>query len=159
MGLHNESTRGGITELSTKLVETGNIPLRMSRLEVDLFEQKSGITFPKSYRDFLLLMGKGAGKFLVGSDIFFDEIGDLQEAGRILLEENNLPAFDPNLFVFWMHQGYQMMLFDLNSGDDPIVYYYNEASTPDSFVEQSTFLDFLWGQFDLFVQMTTRNYG
>ena len=59
---------------------------------------------PAAYQEFLLWMGHGAGKFLRGSDCFFQHLPYLQEWALELLQENNFPENLPeDTFIFLMH--------------------------------------------------------
>ncbi len=104
-----------------------------TRNEVILLEQQLGISLPTAYHEFLLSMGHSAGKFLQGSDCFFQHLLSLQEWAFELLNENNFPKKLPeDAFVFYMHQGYQFSFFRLSEGDDPPTYSYCEGSEGDN---------------------------
>lgn len=59
--------------------------------EVWQLEQRLGVKLPQAYREFLLLMGKGAGQFLQSSDCFYQHLPELQTAAIELLKENHFP--------------------------------------------------------------------
>ncbi|MDP7288321.1 MAG: SMI1/KNR4 family protein [Phycisphaerae bacterium] len=91
-------------------------------------EERFAVTLPQMYRDFLLNMGQGSGRFLRGSDLHYPEILDLREGAEDLLDEcSNPSALKQDDFVFFMHQGYQFAYFSCNDGDDPPVWYYMEG--------------------------------
>jgi len=89
-------------------------------------------------------MGKGAGKFMMDSSAFYNEIFDLREGGTELLSDDNFKSLPDNTFVFWMHQGYQFAFFYLDQGGNPPVNYYLEEEHYEDFerTEQSL-TDFL----------------
>lgn len=97
--------------------------------EINMIESISGVKLPEAYKDFLLLMGRGAGDLMAGSSVFFDEIFDLDEGAKELLMENNVPELPENAYVFWMHQGYQFAFFLAGNSQDPEVYYYCEGQS------------------------------
>lgn len=98
---------------------------------------------PKVYKEFMLTMGRSAGSYMLGSDIFYDKVFDLNNWGRELLEENGFKELPVDAFVFWMHQGYQMAFFILGESDNPIVYYYDEGSEMNDFRKDTSLLEFL----------------
>jgi hypothetical protein len=102
--------------------------------EISLLEQNTHLLLPGAYKEFLLTMGKGAGDLLVGSDVFYQQIGNLQESAKEMLSEDAFPQKLPaDAFVFFMHQGYQFNFFCTSEGDDPPVYRYFEGKDRDTF--------------------------
>lgn len=101
----------------------------------------SGGYLPIVYEQYLLKIGRCAGKFMQGTDIFYPSILGLKEDAIELLEENEENFKLPDdAFVFSMHQGYEFLYFLLSDGDDPEIYQYiegDEAPTKawDSFTE------------------------
>ncbi|MFJ8460816.1 SMI1/KNR4 family protein [Lysinibacillus xylanilyticus] len=90
-------------------------------------------TLPQTYLDFMNKAGNGI-EFLVGTDYSMNYIFDLKEWAIELLEENNfIKKLTDNQFIFMMHQGYMFWFFNLNEGDDPAVYSYNESVELDDF--------------------------
>jgi hypothetical protein len=116
-----------------------------TRNEIILIEQQLGISLPTAYQEFLLSMGHSAGKFLQGSDCFFQHLLSLQEWAVELLNENNFSKKLPeDAFVFYMHQGYQFSFFRLSEGDDPPTYSYCEGTNQTTFIKShKRFSDFL----------------
>lgn len=106
-------------------------------------------TLPKVYLDFMNKAGNGI-EFLVGTDYSMKYIFDLKEWAIELLEENNfIKKLTDNQFIFMMHQGYMFWFFNLNDGDDPTVYCYNESVELDDFNKVSdTLSDFLISLYD-----------
>ena len=97
--------------------------------EIDRLEKLAGIRLPKAYREFLLAIGRRAGKLFQGTDILFPALDGVRDAAIHLLHENGetfrLPS---DAFVFSMHQGYEFDYFIASQGDDPPVYQYVEGS-------------------------------
>ncbi|WP_223556327.1 MULTISPECIES: SMI1/KNR4 family protein [Lysinibacillus] len=90
-------------------------------------------TLPQTYLDFMNKAGNGI-EFLVGTDYSMNYIFDLKEWAIELLEENNfIKKLTDNQFIFMMHQGYMFWFFNLNEGDDPAVYSYDEGVELDDF--------------------------
>lgn len=111
--------------------------------EINRFEKSCEVIFPDVYRCFLQEMGKGAGLFMLGSDVFYKDITDLSEGAEELIEENNLPKLPENAYVFWMHQGYQMAWFICNGNPNPDVYFFTEGEGRKDYIILGTFTDFL----------------
>ncbi|WP_235617219.1 SMI1/KNR4 family protein [Lysinibacillus mangiferihumi] len=101
-------------------------------------------TLPKTYLDFMNKAGNGI-EFLVGTNYCMKYIFNLKEWAFELLEENNfIKKLTDNQFIFMMHQGYMFWFFNLNDGDDPAVYFYDESVELDDFNKISdTLSDFL----------------
>jgi hypothetical protein len=116
-----------------------------SDLEIIQLEQQQGINLPSTYKDFLKMMGHGAGKFLRGSDCFYQHLPQIQEWAKQLLVENDFPQTLPeDAFVFFMHQGYQFSFFRLSEGDNPPTYSYCEGQEEPYFVKRhNKFSEFL----------------
>ena len=112
--------------------------------EVEQIESAQGVKVPKMYRDFLLTMGRGAGKFYQGTDCFYPRLLEVREYALELLEEDDTDfSFPQDAFVFLVHQGYQFMYFwDESGSDEPQVYYFMEGGgKPEK--KFSCFSDFL----------------
>lgn len=96
--------------------------------EVDSLELKIGSSLPEAYKEFLLWGGKDPGEIWSGSVCRITEVADIQDAATELLNENNFSLSLPgNAFVFWMHQGYQFMFFEVSDKQNPPIYFYSEA--------------------------------
>ncbi|UPK44539.1 SMI1/KNR4 family protein [Paenibacillus pabuli] len=139
-----------LKEFLTSL-EKGSYPMKpcteddMSEL-IKLSPTKS---LPQNYLDFMNKAGNGI-EFLAGTDFTMKYISDLKEGAIELLEENesNIKLTD-NQFVFMMHQGYMFWFFNLNEGDDPAVYCYDESLELDEFNKVSNALsEFLISLYD-----------
>lgn len=95
--------------------------------EIAVLEHWIKRPFPQAYREFLLWMGYWGGGLFVGSNCFYNDLRDIQEWARALLEEDRYPGELPeDAFVFFMHQGYQFYFFRFSEGEDPPIYYYLE---------------------------------
>jgi hypothetical protein len=98
--------------------------------DVAELERRLARPLPTCYRQLLLVMGRDAGEFFIGSDIFgktIDGLLDLQRAALDLITENgNRVRLPDAAFVFLMHQGYTFAYFRLDDGDDPPVFVYLE---------------------------------
>src|SRR5215472_15285228 len=97
--------------------------------EIDELQRKFLVTLPETYVEWLKAMGRGAGKFLEGSDAFFPTLLELREGAEELLAENKSELVLPqDAFVFLMHQGYQFLYFRTAQPDpDPQVSHYLEG--------------------------------
>ncbi|MEH2196707.1 SMI1/KNR4 family protein [Nostoc sp.] len=137
-----------------QLIFNENQPWPCSDLEIIQFERQNGITLPSNYKDFLKMMGHGAGKFLRGSDCFYQHLPQIQKWAKELLVENDFPeALPEDAFVFFMHQGYQFSFFRLSEGDNPPTYSYCEGQQEPYFVKShDTFSDFLAVEIDLYLK-------
>lgn len=96
--------------------------------EIDRIEEDAGAILPASYREFLSRMGRSAGNFYVGTDIFFPRILGLKTAAKELVAEEKGLVLPEDAIVIIMHQGYQFIFIRGNEGDDPPVYYYLEQA-------------------------------
>jgi SMI1 / KNR4 family (SUKH-1) len=101
--------------------------------EVSSLEKRFGIVLPEIYRDWLRVMGRGAGHYLEGSDAFYPGLLELRDAAGELLRENGQPfSLAQDAFVFLMHQGYQFLYFRTEPLDpDPPVILYLEGESPE----------------------------
>jgi hypothetical protein len=113
--------------------------------EVHALEQKCHCSLPRAYKEFLLTMGKGAGNFFVGSDLFYPDLDGMQEVAVEILTEVGFPQKLPeDAFVFFMHQGYLFNFFLTSDGDDPPIYRYLEGTDRETFpLIYNHFTDFL----------------
>ncbi len=101
-----------ISQIVKKIISTGianpNSIKGCTIDEINNLESAINMRFPAIYREFLLAMGHRAGSFYVGTDMFYDNLIDIQEwAKELLIEDGNLFALPNDAFVFSIHQGYQ----------------------------------------------------
>jgi len=116
-----------VKDIATILTVHGNKLQPCTASEVEALEAKIGLKLPAAYREFLLLMGHGAGKYMLGSDCFYRHLDAIHKGALELIEEHELPEMPPNAFVFWMHQGYMFAYFLIDDNPDPHVYFFTEG--------------------------------
>lgn len=102
-------------------------------LEADVIQEIADdqpAPLPEAYRCFLAAAGRGAGRFLQGSDVFHPEIIGLRQAARELLTEEDDDFLTDDDRVILMHQGCQ---FDFlrGHGPDPEVWSYCGGNAPE----------------------------
>jgi len=97
--------------------------------EVQELERLEGVQLPQAYKDYLLKMGKGAGRFLEGTDAFYRHLPRLRKwAQESLSESNSSFKLTKSFFVFASHQGYEFLLLELRENDqDPPVWICHEG--------------------------------
>lgn len=131
-----------VADIAAYLKTRGEKLQSLSDAQIRSIEAFYGVSLSGVYRQFLLLMGNGAGKYMLGSTVFYDDIFRLGEWGQELIEENKLNPAPTDAFFFWMHQGYQTAYFKLSDGDDPPVYYFSEGMGKNEFVKESSLTNF-----------------
>lgn len=95
----------------------------------EIEEIADGRELPSRYRDFLKAMGRGAGRFYEGSDVFYPQAVGLTKGARNLVAQDPAKiALSDDAIAIVMHQGYQFLFVRGSEGDDPPVYYYLEQS-------------------------------
>ena len=130
----------------------GTTPEEIADLEVNV-----GKRLPSRYREFLLGIGRGAGRFLNGRDIFLAALRGLREEAIGLLKENKEEVeLQDDAYVFSMHQGYEFTYFNFSEGDDPPVYQYVEGNGPPTLAWNS-FSDFLKEAISQYAQLSPHN--
>jgi hypothetical protein len=96
--------------------------------ELEAVEEKLGKPIPLAYRNFLKIMGRGAGRLFLGTNAFFPGILELTEiAAEIVSEDPSHIKLPEDALVLTMHQGYEFMFMRKSEGDDPPVYHYLEG--------------------------------
>lgn len=107
--------------------------------EIAEVEKDVGVSLPAAYREFLHRMGRSAGNFYVGTDLFYPQIlGATLAAHELVAEVKTGIVLPHGALVIAMHQGYQFLFIDADEGDDPPVHYYMENSG--SFVKKANSL-------------------
>ena len=132
-----------INQILKKSKELGIVPIKATDKEINEVMQLSpkGV-LPQAYIEFMKEFGNGG--YMMGDSCFMDEIGMLRNGAIDLLVENESSnTLTDNDFVFWMSQGYMFCFFRLDEGDDPPVYYYNEAKE-DRFIKITNSLSEFW---------------
>jgi len=122
-----------VRELRERLVQAGIA--RPSEIrgctaeEIEEVRATQGLPLPRVYEEFLREMGRGAGAFLRGTDVFYPRVLQVHEWALDLLAEDGAETVLPSgAFVFLSHQGYQFMFFPTGQSDDPAVYFYREQA-------------------------------
>ena len=124
-----------VTNIRMILLESGlaepNDVQGCTQAEIAEIEARTSMSLPSVYHKFLLQVGRRAGLFYEGSDMFYPRVLELREAACELLQEaHNNFVLPIDAFVFFMHQGYQFMYFRVVAGDDdPPIYNYIEGDT------------------------------
>jgi hypothetical protein len=97
--------------------------------EIDSLECWFALRLPQCYRDFLAVMGRSAGDFLVGTDYSFPKMLEFRKDAEGLLQTSQSDFKLPSTaFVFMFHQGYTFLFFDCSDdSDDPLVFMFTEA--------------------------------
>lgn len=99
-----------------------------SESEIGEIEAEAGQPLPRAYIEFLRQMGKGAGRFFEGTDVFYPFMFQNTQAAKEMLEELAVGLSLPeNAYIFAMHQGYQFFFF-FEDNDNPSVHYYMEGN-------------------------------
>jgi hypothetical protein len=110
-------------------VATENTLRGCTPAQIDEVESEAGVSLPIAYREFLARMGRGGGRFYIGTDIWYPALLGLTQAGRqFVAEDESGIRFPADGIVFLMHQGYVFMFIRAGEGDDPPVYLYLEQS-------------------------------
>lgn len=118
---------------------------------MQLIQMVDGKKLPETYLTFMKNAGRGYIMFN-GSDYSIkdmDRYKELKEGALELLEECGFnKRIGDDQFVFMGHQGYMYWFFNLNDGDNPPVYFfeesYDESYTQSDFIKLSdTFSEFL----------------
>lgn len=120
-----------IDRLADRLVANGVATefVGCTREDIARVEADAGVAAPSAYVAFLERMGREAGEFYRGSEMFGPWLGRLTGSGRELVEEEESELRLPDdAVVFCMHQGYQFLFIRSGEGADPPVYWYLEDS-------------------------------
>ncbi|MFI6171677.1 SMI1/KNR4 family protein [Nocardia sp. NPDC051052] len=104
-----------------------------------------GFPISGEYQAFLAVMGRGAGSFFLGTDLFFPSLLEASEAAAGISSGPGETLSLQNRFFFGHHQGYKVYYFDLGS---EAVYAYQEGH-PESQRLANSFLEFLRQAFDI----------
>lgn len=109
------------TVKSNKLID-GHLNKKATISEIDELEQRVGKSFPKAYREFLYLCGKGSS-MLADLQHEIDVIEEIQEWAQEALEEVDYSISKP-FWVIGEFGGAEQFIFFYwsDSSDDPKVY-------------------------------------
>lgn len=117
-----------ILKIIKRLNECDIYPMGCNPEEISQIESFTQSPLPEIYKKFLECMGRGAGRFFEGLNIFYQDIFEQKKWFKETLEEcdckYNVTDTD---FIFASNQGYEFMFFKLNDDPDPPVYYYIEC--------------------------------
>jgi hypothetical protein len=140
-----------ITDIAYYLRNKGEELKPLNPDQIKDIEEKLNVRLPEIYKQFLRLMGKGAGSYMKGSSAFYNEILFLKKWAIELVSENKIDSLPGDAFVFWMHQGYQIAYFRLSEGNDPPVYFFSESTNNRGFrLAEETLTSFLLSQLKFF---------
>lgn len=99
---------------------------------------------PLAYEEFMRIMGNGAVGFMIGESVYMNEVLTLKKSAvELLIENDSKNSLTDNDFVFWMCQGCMFCFFKLGEGENPPIYYYNEAREDCFYKIANTFTEFL----------------
>jgi hypothetical protein len=117
----------------------------LSENEINEIEQKMGIKFPLSYREFLMILGKKTGSFLPSylmSSAYFERTRDSAFIASYDEIENIRVEINSSFFFFAQWQGYNFFFIDCNEKNpDPKVYLLTD--TPEIIDYKESFSKFL----------------
>jgi SMI1-KNR4 cell-wall len=142
MGKIIKNMNTNILSLITKLQNTNFLNSVKTDQMYDV-ENILNIKFLEPYKSFILNCGNGISPYFDGCDYKIDSLIEMQKFAVELLLENGVESPE-NIFVFFMHQGYQFHFFKVGEKEDLNVYYYNECISQDEYFKFSnSFEDFL----------------
>lgn len=106
--------------------------------EVQAVSRLWGVALPDAYVAFLLRMGRGAGRFYLGSDVYYPKVLELKEGtAELLRAAPDTIRYNSSSVTFGMHQGYEILYFEASRHPDPPVYRYTEGEVEARLVEDS----------------------
>ncbi|QIB74798.1 SMI1/KNR4 family protein [Halogeometricum borinquense] len=93
--------------------------------EISQIENESNVRLPAAYVAFLKEMGRSAGDFLRGDDLFYPDMIGLQDTvEECMFVSDSSAVLAESDFVFAGHHDYVYLYFDTEDGEDPPVYRY-----------------------------------
>jgi hypothetical protein len=113
-----------------KAVVTPDEMIGFNDPEISSIMKAQGVTrLPKTYKEFLVTMGKNAGKLWYPAVASGDNLGNFKQGAQNLLDIDGNPFELPaDAFVFFMQEGLIFYYFlTENDDDDPPVYGYIEV--------------------------------
>jgi hypothetical protein len=128
--------------------------------EIEHAERQMGVTFPASFRAFLLRMGRARGELFRGSDVAgIDDFAEYRREASMLLEPVGA-AIPADAVVFLLHQGYSFAFITADGGQDSPVHVFGEGQESVS-VAAPTLAAFIGGELRLMreVQERSRQHG
>jgi len=132
-------------EMKRELLDSGICTsdelLECSIEEFSDLQVTTGVILPRAYQGFLQSMGRGAGDFFRGTDIFFQSLPITRDVvQKLIYQDEKARGFKlpDNVFVFASHQGYSFLYFVAEEDDDdPRVFVYTEDEGPPRQVAES----------------------
>lgn len=131
MNISNHSIKNTIEKLRAAGFDSSEAPFQgCSEKEIEKLEQHYRIKLPAAYKEFLSVMGKDCGNFLLGYDYSYETLFSLTQGCQNLIAEDSTCNFRlaANDFVFLSSQGSQFLFFDTKFGDNPPVQYFLEGA-------------------------------
>ncbi|TWF32647.1 SUKH superfamily protein [Chitinophaga polysaccharea] len=119
--VNNMQPINDINDIANYLRSNGEDLVPCTEKEVAFLQTYFNVSFPQVYKEFLLVMGKGAGTYMRGTDVFYGQLLPLRDYARETLEEAKLDPLPCDAFVFWMHQGYIYAYFMTDGDENPPV--------------------------------------
>lgn len=111
-----------VARLETSSIVDGSVE-GCSGAEIEEIDSAVGVTLPDAYVAFLRRMGRSAGTFLRGDDLFYlDDIPRLQDTARDLTDDTNVELPD-DAVVFLGHHDYVFLYFRPTDPDPPVYRY------------------------------------
>lgn len=107
--------------IELKIIQKSDV-ISCTEKEVKKLEESIGSKLPEVFREYLLVMGQGAGNYNRGTNFLYKDLFTLTEFAKktMLLEQQvELPN---DIFVIFSHQGCIFGYFRLSDGDNPPVY-------------------------------------
>ncbi len=94
---------------------------------IEKLERQLGLPLPAAYKEFLLWMGAGAGRFMDHLDFCVGDVLYNQETAPEIMEDHCREPLPEDAIVFAMGgQGYEFYFLRAFDGDNPPIHYYLE---------------------------------
>jgi hypothetical protein len=121
------------SELLSRIVELGLAKnediIGCTDDEILSLERDFNIKLPKSYRLFLMKMGKGAGRFIPDECLYYNLFSSKSDAQELLLECGAPISIEEGWFVYYFNQ-YNFFFFDTClDNSDPEVFRFIEGNS------------------------------
>jgi hypothetical protein len=124
-------------ELAQLLVQVGLADtdkiVGCSAAEISELEQRFSVALPAAYKQFLQVMGKQAGEFLVDASWLYPLNSARQDAEEMLLSDQQRkgkPTFEISAldFVFLCSDSFFLFFRTESVSDDPVIFIYEEGA-------------------------------
>ena len=120
-----------LDEIAAKIRDSG--VLRKAKMkgcsekEIASLEKEFGKKLPTAYREFLGLLGRGAGSFMSDLEMFFPEVAECNAKAEEILSWEEGVELPETAFVFMTRYGEQFLFFEVDERNpDPPIYYFKE---------------------------------